>query len=63
MSEGLYEWWDNFYGIVSKGDNIPIVAMLFIVAFFLGWGLNEARRNDRLIEQGRRDEILKDMQR
>jgi hypothetical protein len=63
VSEGLYEWWDNFYGIVSKGDNIPIVAMLFIVAFFLGWGLNEARRNDRLIEQGRRDEILKDMQR
>ena len=63
VSEGLYEWWDNFYGIVSKGDNIPIVAMLFIVAFFLGWGIHEARRNDRLIEQGRRDEILKDMQR
>ena len=40
-----------------------IVAMLFIVAFFLGWGLREARRNDRLIEQGKRDEILKDMQR
>jgi hypothetical protein len=59
----MHEWWDNFYAIVSKGDNIPIVAMLFIVGIFLAWGLNEARRNDRLIEQGRRDEILKDMQR
>ena len=27
----MHEWWDNFYAIVSKGDNIPIVAMLFIV--------------------------------
>jgi len=59
----VHEWWENFYAIVSKGDNIPIVAMLFIVGFFLAWGLKEARRNDRLIEQGRRDEILKDMQR
>jgi hypothetical protein len=59
----VHEWWENFYSIVSKGDNIPIVAMLFIVAFFVGWAVNEARRNDRLIEQGKRDEILKDMQR
>ena len=51
------------YPIVSKGDNIPIVAMLFIVAFFMGWGIREAGRNDRLIKNGRRDEILKDMQR
>ncbi len=59
----FHEWWDNFYSIASKGDNVPIIAMLIIVAFFLGWGLREARRNDRLIEQGKRDQILKDMQR
>jgi hypothetical protein len=59
----VHEWWDNFSAIVTKGDNVPIVAMLFIVAFFLGWALREARRNDRLIEQGKRDQILKDMQR
>ena len=59
----MNEWWDNFYTIVSKGDNIPIVAMLFIVAFFLGWGFREAARNDRLTAQGKRDQILKDMQR
>ena len=59
----MNEWLDNFYSIVSKGDNIPIVAMLFIVAFFIGWGMREARRNDKLVAQGRRDEIIKDMQR
>ncbi len=59
----MYEWWDNFFAIVSKGDNIPIVAMLFIVAFFSGWGFKEARRNDKLIKAGKRDQVLKDMQR
>lgn len=57
------DWWENFKLILLKPDNIPIVGMLFIVAFFIGWGLKEARRNDKLIEQGKRDEILKDMQR
>jgi len=59
----MHEWWDNFFAIVSKGDNIPIVGMLFIVGFFLGWGVREGRRNDRLIKAGKRDQILKDMQR
>jgi hypothetical protein len=59
----MHEWWENFYTIVSKGDNIPIVAMLFVVGFFLTWGLREARRNDKLIKAGKRDQILKDMQR
>lgn len=57
------DWWDNFRLILLKPDNIPIVAMLFIVAFFIGWGLKQGRRNDKLIEKGKRDEILKDMQR
>ena len=54
---------ENFWLIVSKGDNIPIVFMLFIMAFFVGWAFKEAGRNDDLIDAGRRDEILKDMQR
>ena len=57
------EWRENVWAIVSKGDNIPIVGMLFIVSFFIGWGFREARRNDRLIKAGKRDEVLKDMQR
>ena len=55
--------WENFKLILFKPDNIPIVGMLFIVAFFIGWGLKEGRRNDKLIAKGKRDEILKDMQR
>lgn len=54
---------ENFLLIVTKPDNIPIVGMLFVVVFFIAWGLKEGRRNDKLIEQGRRDEIIKDMQR
>ena len=56
-------WWENFKLILFKPDNIPIVGMLFIVGFFLVWGLRQGRRNDKLIEQGKRDEIRKDMQR
>ena len=54
---------ENFLLILTKPDNVPIVGMLFVVVFFLGWGLKEGRRNDKLIEQGKRDEVLKDMQR
>ncbi len=59
----MAEWWENFKLILLKPDNIPIAGMLVILSFFLGWGFKEARRNDKLIEQGKKDEILKDMQR
>jgi len=59
----MHEWWENLMAIATKGDNIPIVGMLFLVAFFLGWGVREGLRNDRLIKEGKRNEILKDMQR
>ena len=41
---------------------IPIAGMLVLVFFFTWIGLKQARRNDQLIEQGRSDEILKEMQ-
>jgi hypothetical protein len=53
----------QFLEILVKPDNIPIVGMLFLVLFFTWVGLKQALRNDRLIEQGRQDEILKEMQR
>ena len=56
-------WLENFKLIVTKGDNIPIVFMLFIVSFFTWWAFHEAGRNDRLTREGKRDQILKDMQR
>ena len=48
--------------IMLQPDNIPIVGMMFLVLFFTYLGFREARKNDQLIEQGRRDEILKEMQ-
>jgi ABC-type microcin C transport system permease subunit YejE len=53
----------QFLGIVTKADNIPIVFMLVLVLFFTWVGFKQALRNDHLIEQGREDEILKEMQR
>ncbi len=53
----------QFLEIVTKPDNIPIVFMLFLVLFFTWVGFKQAIRNDRLIEQGREDEVLKEMQR
>ena len=46
-----------FLEIVTKPDNIPIVGMLILVLFFTWVGLRQALRNDRLIDEGREDEI------
>jgi len=55
----------NFLKIVSKGDNVPIVMMIFIVAFFLWLGFRQAALNDQstaegkpLIEAGADDKVL-----
>ena len=47
----------NFLMIVTKPDNIPIVAMLILVIFFTWLGLREAFKNDKLSEEGKEDEI------
>jgi hypothetical protein len=51
----------NFLTIVTKPDNIPIVGMLLLVIFFSWLGLREAFKHDKLIEQGKEDEIPKEM--
>jgi hypothetical protein len=51
----------NFFEIVSKPDNIPIVGMLILVIFFTWLGLREAFKHDKLIEQGKEDEIPNEM--
>ena len=43
--------WHQLWTIASAPDNVPIVAMLFLVPFFTWLGIRQARRNDRLIEQ------------
>ena len=42
----------NFALIVKKPDNIPIVAMLFLVGFFVWLSMYQAHQNDERIAQG-----------
>ncbi|NIO11697.1 MAG: hypothetical protein GTO40_28225 [Deltaproteobacteria bacterium] len=51
----------NFLEIVTKPDNIPIVGMLLLVLFFTWVGLRQALKNDRLIEEGKKDDIINKM--
>jgi hypothetical protein len=53
---------DQFLEIMLKPDNIPIVGLMVLVLFFTWLSFREARKNDQLIEEGREDELLKEMQ-
>jgi len=52
----------NFWAIVSVPDNIPIVFMLLLVGYFTYLSFSEAPKNDRLIREGRKEQILRRMQ-
>ena len=41
--------WHQLWKIVSAPDNVPIVAMLFLVPFFTWLGVRQATANDHLI--------------
>src|SRR5881394_1310265 len=41
--------WHQIWKIVSAPDNVPIVAMLFLVPFFTWLGVRQAKANDNLI--------------
>ena len=43
--------WHQLWIISSAPDNIPIVAMLFLVPFFTWMGIRQAIANDQLIEE------------
>ena len=53
--------WHNFLEIVTKPDNIPIVAMLILVIFFTWVGLKQAFQNDKHMDDGKEDEIRDEM--
>lgn len=42
----------NFFAIVAKPDNVPIVALVFLLAFFTWMATYRAVENDRRKEQG-----------
>lgn len=43
--------WHQLWEITSAPDNVPIVALLFLVPFYTWYALRQARANDRLIAQ------------
>ncbi len=43
----------NFFKIVSKADNVPIVMLLFVVSFFLWLAFRQAAVNDQRVEEGK----------
>jgi len=62
VAVGPKSGFEQFLEILLLPDNIPIAGMLLLVLFFTYLGFREARKNDQLIEEGRRDEILQRMQ-
>lgn len=52
---------DEFILILIKPDNIPITMLLISVLICLYASLKQAFKHDRLIEEGREDEIYEDM--
>jgi hypothetical protein len=42
----------NFRKIVAKPDNVPIVALIFVLGFYTWWALRQAAINDERIEKG-----------
>ena len=60
-STRTWEGWEYILQIVGKGDNMPIAGLIPIITFFTYLALDEAFRHDRLIKQGREDEVLDEM--
>jgi len=56
-----WKGWEEIYKMVSKGDNMPIAGLIPLIIFFTYLSISEALRHDRLIRQGREDEILDEM--
>lgn len=53
----------QFFEILLKPDNIPIAGMLVLVLYFTYIAFRQGIRNDRLIDAGRPEEVLREMQR
>ena len=43
--------WHQLWEIVSAPDNVPIVALLFLIPFYMWYSFRQAFANDELIEK------------
>ena len=50
--------WHQIWEIVSTPDNVPIVALLFLVPFYIWYAFRQALANDRLIAKIAADPAL-----
>lgn len=50
----------NFSLIIKKPDNVPIIGLIFLVFIFLWISMNQALKNDNLIEAGEKPEEYND---
>jgi len=57
-----YTGWENLGLILTKPDNVPILIMIVIFTFSTYLALRDGFKHDRLIREGRKQDILKAMQ-
>ena len=50
--------WHQIWEVASAPDNVPIVAMLFLVPFYVWYAFRQAFENDRLIDKLAADPAL-----
>src|SRR5258707_13236608 len=43
--------WHQIWEVASAPDNVPIVALLFLVPFYVWYAFRQALENDRLIDK------------
>lgn len=48
---------EHFIHILTLPDNIPIVIMLALLGLVSYWTIDEMRKNDKLIDEGKKDQI------
>ncbi|MCE9624938.1 MAG: hypothetical protein K8R69_05715 [Deltaproteobacteria bacterium] len=51
----------HFLHILSLPDNIPIIIMMVSVVYLTWLSFSEARKNDKLTEEGKADQIYRRM--
>jgi uncharacterized membrane protein len=57
-----FSGWENLGLILTKPDNVPILIMIVVFTFFTYMALRDGFKHDRLIREGRKQDILKAMQ-
>ena len=53
--------WDHLYNALFKPDNIPLLALVFVLPVLLISAFRQARRHDRLIDQGQKNQLDDEM--